>query len=510
MLTTGGFPSSNELVHPYNILKSFKNATGHELAHVVQCPSGMYSSAFNLYVQDYPAAGETLVHNTFSGAYVIVDERQSAILRAAERGTRIAANDLMLLDIDGWRHPDIGVLVEDRRYEAHAYRTWFDEQRSQGALHAIISVNLACNFECPYCLQADVMNGSVMKSDVLEHTADWLARRAIATDAKHARLTFVGGEPLLHPKRIEALAARVTEQIAPHGIALKLGLITNGYFLTESMVADLVAHGLDVAQVTLDGDETTHHLSRVAKSGENTFQRIFDNIVAASRHIRIAINGNYQAHTISGFAPLVDKLASANMPPATLLHFTPALETLSASTSSVGGTCSWSDANHEHRVALYDRIVESGFSTGSLNSVGPCGFHKYDVFAIDPHGNVFKCPGFLGHPEWRIGHVSTGLTERYQQFIGWNTTSTCGDCGHRPNCAGGCVADEIIRTGEMTPKCELPYLDSMRQHALPREYLLAVNVDRTAAIAQFPSPPDALPSSAPPRRGVRPAALRIL
>ena len=37
-------------------------------------------------------------------------------------------------------------------------------------------------------------------------TADWLAARALAIGARRVHITFVGGEPLLHPERMIALA----------------------------------------------------------------------------------------------------------------------------------------------------------------------------------------------------------------------------------------------------------------------------------------------------------------
>jgi uncharacterized protein len=339
-----------------------------------------------------------------------------------------------------------------------------------------------------------------------------VASRAIELDMDHVRLTFVGGEPLLHPERIKSIAARVAAALDDHGIEVSLGLITNGYFLTLETVHELLPYGLAVAQVTLDGDETTHRVSRVSKKDEDTFQRIFDNVIAASKVIQVTINGNYQEHTIHGFAPLVDKLAAHALPAGSSINFSPALEILSAPEGSVAGSCNWSSAPYEYQVALHDRIVGNGYFTSTLYSVGPCGFHDYHLFAIDPRGNIFKCPGFLGHPEWRIGHVRSGLTARYEQMLALDLDSTCRGCAHRPNCGGGCVADEMLRTGAPAANCEQPFFEAVKPHVLPRRYLLAVN-DRERALSKFPAPPAPLPSGndRPQRgRGERSNALRTL
>jgi uncharacterized protein len=477
----------------------------------------MRLSAFNLYVEEFPAPGQVLIHNTFSGAYVVMAREVLETLRRVDEsqgaGQDAGQVELALepVDIAAWSEPDVGIVVDSLEREQREYDDWFEAQRARRALHSIVAINLVCNFECPYCCQAEIMDGSVMKPEIVARTADWLADRALAIDADSAHITFVGGEPLLHPDRIKAMAARIRARLNAHGVDLTLGLITNGYYLDDEMARELVPLGLTIAQVTLDGDESTHHLSRVSKKGEDTFQRIFDNIIAASRHIRISINGNYQEHTIAGFGALVDRLAQADLPRSNPISFSPALQILDAPSGCAAGARNWSGAPYAYQVALHDRILGHGYATARLNAIGPCGFHDRNMYAIDPLGNVFKCPGFLGHPEWRIGHVSSGLGERYQEMLSWDSRATCGGCAHQPNCGGGCVAGEVLRTGAMNVSCEIGYLDAITPHALVRDYLLATNDDRARALSLFPTPMVELPRPGQQTAsGVRSKALRVL
>ena len=482
----------------------------------------MHASAFNLYVEDFPAAGQLLVHNSFSGAFAVLDEHEAGVLRKTRKHAELDADALAVIEDRGWRDPDVGLVVDCLQQEQAEYESWFAELRTRRVLQAMICINLTCNFDCPYCCQADVMDGSVMSWEVLAQTADWLAARAKHIGAERVQLMVVGGEPLLYPLRIKTLADRLGRALAPDNIEFAFGLITNGYFLTEEMVLDLLPYGLTPAQVTIDGDRTTQCQSRVSKRQEDTFDLIFNNVIAASQHIHIALNGNYQEHTIAGFAPLIDALVEAGLDSQHAVSFSPAFEMLSTPSGSAGGACDWASSPHGYRVALHDRIVAAGFQTTSLASVGPCGFHSHHLLVVDPAGNLFKCPGFLGHPEWRIGHVEGGLTERYQQMLEWDVFSSCGSCAHRPNCGGSCVADEMLKTGQMQAKCEQDYLDEVRVHALPRAYLLAMHDDLDSALASFPPPPVELPRTnderlsahvnPPPASGraIRSAALRVL
>ena len=474
----------------------------------------MRLSAFNIYVADFPHAGEILIHNTFSGAYVILEKRIVSTLRKRDRGEPLDDDERASIALPVLLDPDIGVVVASLEQEEHEYRAWFEAQRARVGMRAIVSINQACNFDCPYCCQADIMNGAVMKPATVAHTADWLAERALAIGAPGLHITFVGGEPLLHPGRLRALMEQVHARLAPAGVAVSMGLITNGYFLDGELVAALLPLGLTEAQVTFDGDETTHARSRVAKSGEDTFARVFANVIAASRHIRISVNGNYQDDTIAGFGPLIRRLAEAALPSQSCLHFSPALEILGAPQGSGSGASTWSDSAHGYRVALHDEIVRHGYETHMLHAIGPCSFHDRHMYAIDTEGILYKCPGFLGHPEWGIGHVADGLNERYEQMLAVDTSQSCGDCSHRPSCAGGCLAGAFLRTGSMSEvNCELAYFESVQAHALPRAYLLAAQSDPRQAMASFPAPPVALPAAgttSPAGPALRSPALRVL
>ncbi len=275
----------------------------------------MRLSCFNHYVDGYPEPGSTLIHNTLSGGFVVVDAETLAALHKADGGAQLSPDERELVDDPDLRDPDVGVVVESREAEEAEFQAWFERKRSRKTqLEALISINLACNFECPYCSQAGILDGTVMKADVADRTADWLVDRALETGVGGIYLAFCGGEPLLHPERIARIARRIRERALPAGLTFSFMAITNGYFLDQKVLDLLVPLGFEQAEVTIDGDESTHKLTRVSKKGEDTFARIFDNVIAASKRLRIYINGNYTPQTVHGFIPLLGKLADAGLP----------------------------------------------------------------------------------------------------------------------------------------------------------------------------------------------------
>jgi len=472
----------------------------------------MRLSVFNHYVPGFPDPEDTLIYNTFSGAYVALPTSTVDALQRMDGGETLTPRERELVGDPDLYDPDVGVVVDSLEAEEAEFQQWFARRRNlHRRLDVVVGVNLACNFACTYCLQDGVLDGTVIKPDTADATADWLVAHTIDNDLQAVNLMFVGGEPLLHPQRIKRIAERVKAGIGDR--ELTFSLTTNGYFLTRDVVTELIPYGLRKAQVTLDGDATTHAKTRVCKSGEDTFGRILDNVIAASRLIRISINGNYQGDTIHGFGPLIRQLAQV-MPRGTEVSFSPALQTMSSPEGSGSGSCSWSGSDTRYHVALHDEAVRNGLYTSPLNVIGPCEFHDTHAFAIDPGGTIYKCPGFLGIEDWGIGHVQTGLTGRYQEMLQLTPKSEpCGGCSHRPHCGGGCVAAEWIRTGDTSRvNCEHGYFEDVKRDAVIRNYAIAIEDDAEVAARTFPAAPHALPreqSQSTPRQ-VRSMGLRVL
>jgi len=470
----------------------------------------MRLSRFNLYVEGYPEAGSTLIHNTLSGGFTVLDGETVAALRKLDAGQLLDERERALTSDPDLHDPDVAVVVESVEAEEAEFQAWFERKRSRKTkLDVLVSVNLACNFECPYCCQAGILDGTTMKMAVADQTADWIAARAIEVGVESVQLAFCGGEPLLHPDRIKRIAGRVRDLIAPHGLSLGFNLITNGYFLTDEMVSELVPYGLAAAQITLDGDQGTHKLTRVSKKGEDTFARIFGHVLSASRRIRVNVNGNYTAATRHGFVPLLEKLSAAELPRGSKVSFTPALEILQSIDWNGGGMCTWSDADTATHISMQDEILRRGFDTNALGAVGPCEFHDHHSFAIDPDGTIYKCPGFLGKPSWGIGHVEGGLVvEHYQKMIRATPQASCDGCAHRPNCGGGCVAAEWLKKGEAAGvNCEKPFFERVKEETVVRQFLLATSETVEEAVAAFP--PSRLDQTGH-QRARRSSALRVL
>ncbi len=124
-----------------------------------------------------------------------------------------------------------------------------------------LEVASVCNLACPYCparLQGEHRDTGLMSEKTFEQSLHWLARFVKAGTQQELNL-FGVGEPLLHPKIVE-MAAR-TRLVMPRYLTLRMN--TNGLLVTEEIVRDLYAAGIDTIDITDHESEATMKAIRI-------------------------------------------------------------------------------------------------------------------------------------------------------------------------------------------------------------------------------------------------------
>lgn len=455
----------------------------------------MQLSAFNVYVDSFPEPGETLVYNTWSGGSAVLDDATLASLRALAQEHGSASLGLLVEagQVDpALCEPDLGLVVESRASEERGFHQWLRATKEDTrSLSAQITTSHACNLACTYCYEEEVMSGRVMSPATADASARFLAERVVENRPERVDLTFIGGEPLLHPRTIERVAAALKPVCDEHGARFGFQIITNGTLLTPELVERLVPLGLDQIQVTLDGDEDSHGRTRIDKKGRNTFMASWQNLLAVAPLVPVCIQGNYTEENLHGFVPLLERARRDGLDPRRVprIKFKPALAALGTPEDAGIDSCTWSASRPEVAVALGDAVRAFGYRTHDQLGLGPCGIHQLHHYSIGPDGLIYKCPGFVGKPEWATGNVETGLTPRHRQLNTLANTRECGSCSFRPTCAGGCIAIEWVATKRPEGiNCERGYFDAAAADLLKRNYFLdTLEPDEAlAAIAELP------------------------
>jgi uncharacterized protein len=386
-----------------------------------------------------------------------------------------------------------GFVVPSRDVDRAALDKFFADTRDDTEqLRVTVLTTLQCNFACDYCFQGDHGDynkyADKMSPDTSEQVAAWIDKRMDELHPKRLTITFFGGEPLVNLPALYDLAERAWKSTRERGVALTIGIISNGLLLTEELVDRLLPFGLNYVKITLDGDRDTHNRMRPLRGGQGTFDRIVENVRKVAGKVRIAIGGNFDAESVESFPALLDFLkeqefsdklvkvafkpvirgtpAPKGVIPLTVLTDKPLAGTCmtaaGAGGSSICDTCSFVDEQMSH---LREETKKRGFPTVDGVHMGPCEIHKKHAYTIGPNGALYACPGFTGDPTLSTGHIDDrkeswrmSAAERFEHLAAWHK---CGDCAFIPVCAGGCSVASHTELGDMnTPTCHKPSFES--------------------------------------------------
>jgi MoaA/NifB/PqqE/SkfB family radical SAM enzyme len=140
-----------------------------------------------------------------------------------------------------------------------------------------------CNLACGYCSEYD-KTSSPVPLPVLKRQVDRLKQLGACF------LTITGGEPLLHPELFDLLNYA-------RGKFLVVGMITNGYLLTEEAVQKMKQAGLSSIQISIDGVNRNNTTLKALKPLKSKLE-----MVAREAKFSVTLN------SVVGSAPLPDIL----------------------------------------------------------------------------------------------------------------------------------------------------------------------------------------------------------
>lgn len=167
-------------------------------------------------------------------------------------------------------------------------------RKANNELLLIIHTTKKCNFRCKYCA-LDFYN------DNLKKTVEGGIINFIEKNIKNFNcvcLSWFGGEPLINIDSIEIISKNVIKLCYIHKIPYKSSITTNGYLLTKNVLEKLIASRVFTYIITIDGIREIHNKFRVLENGDETFDRIIDNLKyirdnIIDRRINIIIRTNF-------------------------------------------------------------------------------------------------------------------------------------------------------------------------------------------------------------------------
>lgn len=303
-----------------------------------------------------------------------------------------------------------------------------------------IAPTRACNFGCPYCYEEN-RTSTFMTEDTEDKIIDFIKKRKYI---QKLAVIWYGGEPLIAFERIKSLNKKIQEL----GREYQSQMITNGYCLTDKVIAELDNLHMKMIQVTLDGDRETHDSRRFLLGGGRTFDKITANLDRL-------LNSGW-----NGYVNLRVNVDTTNCEEfINVYHFIKERygEKYGKSISVYPGFVHGEEEAHPDTNCFFNsedkgRFLAKISADYGVNAlpvfpkmvIGGCTMTKRNAYVIGPEGELYKCWNDIGISEKVIGHIETerdwnmSLVAEGMVGCSYLESEECKKCFFFPICDGGC------------------------------------------------------------------------
>ena len=301
-----------------------------------------------------------------------------------------------------------------------------------------IALTKACNFSCPYCYEHNRVP-SKMSDETEDKVIQFIEKHNLVNDII---VTWYGGEPLLEFKRMQSLS----KKIETLGKKYRADIVTNGYCLTEEVIATLSELKIRIIQITIDGSEKTHDSRRVLIDGRPTYQKIVQNIERLMQsdwegqlYLRVNVDTSNSDEFVEVYQLFKEKYPDKfGMDIKVYPGFV-------HDDKNPHSSCNLNSDDKGKFVTKLSRIHGiNALSIFPRTKIGGCTLTTKNAYVVGPDGELYKCFHDLGVKEEIVGSV--------ESFINWNTSliaegmvgasyldnRRCEKCFFFPICDGGC------------------------------------------------------------------------
>lgn len=387
--------------------------------------------------------GRLLAYNTLSGAFAIWSQEDVALYDLALAGV-LQLGDERLRDFAA-----AGYLVaEDAETQLDQLNQRYQSTRfDSGTLTVTIAPTSACNFACDYCFQGlDKPNHKISK-EVQDAFIRYLASRL--SQLKQLSIVWYGGEPLMGLAAIRSLSKRMLALCKKARVKYSAFIVTNGWYFTREVAAELYSLKVNSAQITFDGPAMYHDMRRPLLTGRPTYERIVTNLreVVEQVPIRISVRVNIDERNKDQVRELLDDLTTRGFGGRSNfgIYFAP-VESITEPCHGCSQVNMGKQAYGRMEADLYRYAVERGLCGLPKPSLfmGNCQAVRRNGLLLAANGDLHKCWDTMHDPSLKVGTIfETENIEAhplFQRWMQWTpfANPVCSSCKILPICTGFC------------------------------------------------------------------------
>ncbi len=323
-----------------------------------------------------------------------------------------------------------------------------------------INVTQICNLKCTYCAAGgDGTYGAAQTKISVEKTLPQLKYFLDkVSDSGTFRIGFIGGEPLLYPEGIRAIANYVKLMTAGRNVRAQFSIVTNGTLLTDANIALLEEIKCNIS-ISIDGEAKYNDAARPMKNGQGSTALVVEGLqklfarkesfgsitlhgVFTAENMNVAAAYEFYRQFPADAYEFTYSVSDLNQEASDT--FTREMRLIAAMAYSQGGEAAL------RKISFFNRIFSALDEQRRTENF--CGAGK-SFLVVDARNNLFTCPWDVGNNAEKVGQgteVSEAALEKYsRQLIEQNN---CHSCWARFLCGGGCMFVHKEATGSKHQK----------------------------------------------------------
>ena len=388
----------------------------------------------------------SIILNLFNGAVLLFDENEKKIVdriinnKIFEYEDRNIINKLKKFNV---------IIPNDFDEQKEVLKRYDKSLENISQLHLTIFVTESCNFNCSYCF-VDKRKLSCMRLDTMNNILKMIKRRVKEFKYNKISISWFGGEPLLAIEQIKYFLKLLKEFSIEKNINISNSLVSNGYFLSLNHFIELYNIGINIIQVTFDGSKERHNTFRKDKYNENTFDKIYNNLLKIKKTkltnfvINIRCNYNKFNKDETDVNEFIEKFINDFGSDSRFsLELMPIIE-----------YNKWGINNNEITTYIGNILymIKKAekyeiFKDNLLSMLSPktmwCPIFNPHNLTLNSSGQIFTCDSVISNDDYKIGYIDeNGIIiedgNNIIENINHQLSISCQECERLPICFGSC------------------------------------------------------------------------
>lgn len=339
------------------------------------------------------------------------------------------------------------------------------KNRSHAVKALCLHVAHTCNLNCEYCFAAQGKyhgERALMSFEVGKRALDFLIENS--GNQKNLEVDFFGGEPLMNWAVCKQLVAYARSREAETGKHFRFTLTTNG-LLVDDDVIEFTNREMNNVVLSLDGRREVHDALRKTVGGKGSYDMIvpkFKKFVESRGDREYYIRGTF-THANTDFTSDLFHMADLGFD---RLSMEPVVcdpkEPYALTAEDLPVLMEQYEILAEEMLkrekegrgfVFYHYMIDLTGGPCIYKRISGCGSGT-EYLAVTPTGDLYPCHQFVGEPEYRMGDIWDGVTNEAmrEKFKSCNAYARpdCNDCWAKLYCSGGCAANALHATGDIT------------------------------------------------------------